>query len=58
LVVGALGCASDAVPVVHGLTDRWLKPLIALLFLLVLIEALFATKRPPFIQHKLPPEPV
>ena len=57
LVFGALGCACDAIPVVHGLTDRWLKPLIALLFLPVLIEALYGTKRTPFIQYKLPPEP-
>jgi alpha-1,2-mannosyltransferase len=32
-----LALACDAVPVVHDLTDRWLKPLIALLFLPVLI---------------------
>jgi hypothetical protein len=57
LVFGALGCACDAIPVVHGLTDRWLKPLIALLFLLVLVEALFGIKRGPFLQHKLPVEP-
>jgi glycosyl transferase family 87 len=56
LAFGALGCACDAIPVVHGLTDRWLKPLIALLFLPVLVEALFGTKRTPFIQHKLPAE--
>jgi alpha-1,2-mannosyltransferase len=34
----ALGLACDAIPVVHGLTDRWFKPLIALFFLPVLIE--------------------
>ena len=33
----ALGFACDAIPVVHGLTDRWLKPLLALLFLPMLI---------------------
>jgi hypothetical protein len=55
LVLGALGCACDAIPVVHGLTDRWLKPLIALLFLLVLIDALFGTKRVPFLSHRRPP---
>jgi hypothetical protein len=57
LVAGALGCACDAIPVVHGLTDRWLKPLIALLFLPVLVEALFGMRRTPFIQHKLAREP-
>ena len=29
----AIGLACDAFPVVHGLTDRWLKSLIALIFL-------------------------
>lgn len=38
LGIGALGLACDAIPVVHGYTDRWLKPLIALLFLPVLIR--------------------
>jgi alpha-1,2-mannosyltransferase len=33
----ALGLACDAIPIVHDYTDRWFKPLIALLFLPVLI---------------------
>jgi len=33
----ALGLACDAIPVVHGMTDRWFKPLLALLFLPTLI---------------------
>jgi alpha-1,2-mannosyltransferase len=37
LAFGALGCACDAIPHIHNLTDRWLKPLIALLFLPVLV---------------------
>ena len=37
----ALGLACDAIPYIHDLTDRWLKPLIALLFLPVLIEFIF-----------------
>jgi alpha-1,2-mannosyltransferase len=37
----SLGFACDAIPVVHGLTDRWLKPLLALLFLPVLIHLIF-----------------
>jgi alpha-1,2-mannosyltransferase len=37
----ALGLACDAIPVVHGLTDRWFKPLIALLFLPALIQFIF-----------------
>ena len=37
----SLGFACDAIPVVHGLTDRWLKPLLALLFLPVLIHRIF-----------------
>jgi alpha-1,2-mannosyltransferase len=45
----ALGFASlcfacDAVPYVHGLTDRWLKPLLALLFLPVLIHFIFRAR--------------
>lgn len=41
LGVAAIGLACDAFPVIHGLTDRWFKPLIALLFLPVLIEFIF-----------------
>jgi hypothetical protein len=41
LALAALGCACDAVPVVHNWTDRWLKPLIALLFLPVVIYFFF-----------------
>ena len=37
----ALGFACDAIPVVHGLTDRWLKPFLALLFLPMLIQFIF-----------------
>jgi alpha-1,2-mannosyltransferase len=37
----ALGLACDAIPVVHGFTDRWFKPLIALLFLPVVVEFIF-----------------
>jgi hypothetical protein len=45
LAFGAIGCACDAFPIVHGLTDRWLKPLIALLFLPVVVYALFGKER-------------
>jgi hypothetical protein len=45
LALGALGCACDAIPHLGHLTDRWLKPLIALLFLLVLVYALFGKRR-------------
>jgi len=41
LAFAALGLACDAIPVVHGLTDRWFKPLIALLFLPVIVEFIF-----------------
>ncbi len=41
LCFAALGFACDAIPVIHGLTDRWLKPLLALLFLPILIEFIF-----------------
>jgi hypothetical protein len=37
----ALGLACDAIPVVHGLTDRWFKPLLALFFLPILIQFIF-----------------
>ncbi|HEY0257357.1 MAG TPA: glycosyltransferase family 87 protein [Candidatus Methylacidiphilales bacterium] len=37
----ALGFACDAIPYIHYLTDRWFKPLLALLFLPVLIEFIF-----------------
>jgi alpha-1,2-mannosyltransferase len=45
----ALGFASlcfacDAIPYVHRLTDRWLKPLMAVLFLPVLIYFIFRNK--------------
>lgn len=43
----ALGLACDAIPVVHYLTDRWFKPLIALLFLPVLIRFVFESPSPP-----------
>jgi hypothetical protein len=39
----ALGLACDAIPVVHNLTDRWFKPLIALIFLPVLVRFIFET---------------
>ena len=46
LGLAALGLACDAIPVVHDYTDRWLKPLIALLFLPVLVWFIFdAPKR-------------
>lgn len=41
----ALGFACDAIPVVHGWTDRWYKPLLALLFLPVLIEFILGRSR-------------
>jgi hypothetical protein len=37
LAFAALGLACDAIPVVHDYTDRWFKPLVALLFLPVLV---------------------
>ena len=40
----ALCLACDAFPYIHNLTDRWLKPLIALLFLPILIELIFARR--------------
>ena len=45
LGVAALCCACDAVPYTHTLTDRWLKPLAALLFLPVLIHLIFERKK-------------
>jgi len=44
LVFAALGFACDAIPIVHGLTDRWLKPFLALLFLPILIQFIFGTR--------------
>jgi hypothetical protein len=41
LGLAALALACDAIPYIHNLTDRWLKPLIALLFLPALIEFIF-----------------
>ena len=41
LCFGSLCFACDAIPVVHYMTDRWLKPLVALLFLPVMIEFIF-----------------
>ena len=41
---GALCFACDAIPVVHYATDRWLKPLVALLFLPVIIEFILRPK--------------
>jgi multisubunit Na+/H+ antiporter MnhG subunit len=43
--LAALGFATDAVPPLHGVTDRWLKPLLALLFLPVLIDFILREKR-------------
>jgi hypothetical protein len=43
----ALGLACDAIPVVHDLTDRWFKPLIALVFLPVLVRFIFEAHSPP-----------
>jgi alpha-1,2-mannosyltransferase len=37
LAFASLGFACDAIPYIHGLTDRWSKPLLAVLFLPVLI---------------------
>lgn len=42
----ALGFACDALPFIHGLTDRWLKPLLALCFLPILVH--FILSRPSF----------
>ena len=49
LAFAAIGLACDAFPKIghfsiHDLTDRWFKPLIALLFLPVLIEFIFAAQ--------------
>jgi alpha-1,2-mannosyltransferase len=41
---GALCFACDALPVVHYATDRWLKPLVALLFLPVVLEFILRPK--------------
>ena len=48
----ALGFACDAFPKlgafsIHDLTDRWFKPLLALLFLPALIEFIFARRKTP-----------
>jgi hypothetical protein len=52
LGAGALGLACDALPVVHDYTDRWLKPLLALLFLPVLVYFIFdASKNQPARQR-------
>jgi alpha-1,2-mannosyltransferase len=40
----ALSFACDAIPVLHYATDRWLKPLVALLFVPVLIEFILAAR--------------
>jgi alpha-1,2-mannosyltransferase len=55
LAFGAIGFACDAFPKIdgfsiHDMTDRWLKPLIALLFLPVLIEFIFQ-KQPRHSSH-------
>jgi len=44
LGLAALGLACDAIPIIHGYTDRWLKPLIALLFLPVLVWFIFVAR--------------
>jgi alpha-1,2-mannosyltransferase len=44
LCFAALSFACDAIPVIHPLTDRWLKPLVALLFLPVVIEFIFGRR--------------
>ena len=46
LGLAALGLACDAIPVVQPFTDRWLKPLIALIFLPLLIRYIFETPAP------------
>ncbi len=43
----ALGFACDAIPLIHGLTDRWLKPLLALFFLPALIHFIFRPRLEP-----------
>lgn len=43
----ALGFACDAIPGIHGLTDRWYKPLLAFLFLPVLIQFIFEKRSSP-----------
>jgi hypothetical protein len=45
LCVGVLCFACDAIPVVHYATDRWLKPLVALLFVPVLVDFIFRRGR-------------
>jgi alpha-1,2-mannosyltransferase len=44
LCFGSLCLACDAIPVVHYATDRWLKPLVAVLFLPVVIEFIFGRR--------------
>jgi alpha-1,2-mannosyltransferase len=44
LCFAALCFACDAVPVVHYATDRWLKPLVALLFLPVVIHFILSRR--------------
>lgn len=38
LVFASIGFACDAFPYIHGLTDRWLKPLLAVAFLPILVR--------------------
>ena len=38
LAFATLGFACDAIPHIHNLTDRWLKPLLAVLFIPLLIQ--------------------
>jgi multisubunit Na+/H+ antiporter MnhG subunit len=45
LGIASLGLASDAIPYIHGLTDQWLKPLLALLFLPVLADFILRSQR-------------
>ena len=54
----ALGFACDAFPKlgafsIHDLTDRWFKPLLALLFLPVLIEFIFARRKTPVASQEV-----
>jgi alpha-1,2-mannosyltransferase len=53
LGVGSICCACDAIPGLFHLTDRWLKPLVALLFVPVII-AFIAAKRGDPRHHRHP----
>ena len=55
LGAASLGFACDAIPYLHEMTDRWLKPLLALLFLPVLLNFIFQGRTGPGRPKKVAP---